>query len=578
MLFFRMPNVDHSAAACEIGHDDPSADLAELWRGTLARADPKNLRVTVRPSDHADSSTRQTGTRFPSSENPAAPSGNVTPDAPMMPGQQGPGLEDADGLSTSRDRFFLGALLGRGGTSVVVEAVQRTLVRTVAVKIARYDLDRGQRERFRTEAKCTAWLEHPNIVPVYEAGRNYLVMRRIVGSDLEQDLLAGRLDLAGAVEVLLKVCDAVSFAHHRGIIHRDIKPENILVGRFGEAMLADWGLALTCTAAPDGVLRAPLIGSGRALCGGTPGYMAPEVALADRASIGYATDVFLLGATLYRCLSGDIPFSGADVWQAIERSATNDWQRLGDRIPQLPSRLVSLQERAMASNPRERPSVGEFQAGLREWLLRSRAESAALGELAAARRHLQSAQSHRLHPHEAYLDFSEAIAACDRAHALNPDLGEVNELRETACGDFTLAAVGAGEPQLARLIKRSGRLSVLASLPDRPAAAAPPQSGDGSTVRRIAKLLPEASRQSGELAGLLHERLQLRQECTRLGHEIATLNGEVARLGSARDTLVGRCSEQQCHARLRRRARLATIVAGGLALLALLALLRWASG
>lgn len=535
-------------------------DIEDLWHSALERSDTTNVRVTVRPSLRTHSEeTRETisGSTGDLGQNSGSTASS----------RQTPGLVDIDGLVASRDRYFLGSMLGRGGTSVVLSAVQRTLSRTVAVKIARYDLDSSQRERFRTEAKCTAWLEHPNIVPVYEAGMNYLVMRRIAGCSLEEELLSGRVDLSGAVEILLKVCDAISFAHHRGIIHRDIKPENILVGRFGEVVLADWGLALTCTPPPDGVLRAPLIGGGRTLCGGTPGYLAPEIALADRVSVGYATDVFLLGATLYRCLCGDVPFSGEDVWQAIARSATNDWRSLRDRVPLLPAKLVALQEQAMASDPRQRPTVGEFQAGLRDWLLHSRAESAALRELASAQRHLQAAQGHRLHPHEAYLDFSEAIAACDRAHALNPDLEAVRELRETACGDFTLAAVGAGEPQLARLIKHSGRLNVLASLPP------PEQPGDSSTVHRIAKLVPEGGVRSTELAKLMQDRLHFGQECTRLKDDISGLQIEASRLRAARDALAGRCAEQQCHGRLRRQQRLAILLVGLLTMALLIALL-----
>jgi predicted Ser/Thr protein kinase len=515
-------------------------DLVEHWHDSLEHVDPGDLRATVRP--------RSSDTRSTDTAEPARPA-SVTP-----------GLEDLDGLVASRDRFFLGSMLGRGGTSVVLSAVQRTLARTVAVKIARYDLDSGQRERFRTEAKCTAWLEHPHIVPVYEAGRNFLVMRRIVGSSLEEEILAGRTDLAGAVEILIKVCDAVAFAHHRGIIHRDIKPENILVGSFGEVVLADWGLALTCTPPSDGVLRAPLIGSGRTLCGGTPGYLAPEIALADRPSVGFATDVFLLGATLYRLLSDEVPFSGDDVWQAISRSAANEWRPLRERVPLLPARLVALQEQAMGSDPRRRPTVREFQTALRDWLLHSRAESAALRELAAAQRHLLAAQGHRLHPHEAYLDFSEAIAACDRAHALNPHLEAVRGLRETACRDFTLAAVGAGEPQLARLIKQSGRLNVLASLPSTE------QPGDSSTVRRIANLVPDGGVRSVDFAKLMQDRQQLRQSCAQLSGEVASLQDEASRLRTTRDALAGRCAERHCQLRLRRQLHLALL---GLSLLGL---------
>ncbi len=530
---------------------DPRSDLVRLWSSTLAQADQTDPHVTVRPAETQTEAGQES--RVPSGSR----SGELRLRRPTtISSLDGAAphfadtdlsLGDIDRLVASRERYMLGPVLGRGGMGVVVEAVQLTLGRSVAVKVARGDLSGRQLDRFRTESKCTAWLEHPNIVPVYDAGLNYLVMRRIDGNNLEEELLADRLDLSAIVEILIKVCDAVSFAHHRGIIHRDIKPENIMLGRFGEVLLADWGLALTGTAPGDGILRAPQLSDGASACAGTPGYMAPEVALADRRAISFATDVFLLGATLYRCLSGAIPFPGADAWQAIERSAVNAWTPLGEPSAARPKRLIALQEQAMSTDPKARPTVAAFQAGLREWLLRSRSESEALRELAAAREHFNSAQGHRLHPHEAYLDLSETIAACDRAIALNPGLAPANDLREEACSFFTLAAVGAGEPQLARLIKQSGRLPVLAAAQTKTAPSGQGGTpGHGSLVRRVSKLLPKGGTAQGDmLASLVEERLHWRKECENLTAETEVLRSEREALRADRDALAAVANEQR---------------------------------
>jgi predicted Ser/Thr protein kinase len=526
-----------------IATSDIQPPLRSLWSETLDRIDTSDPRQSVRPHELRSGSTEDP-VRRSSSEG-----GDGERRAPTS-GTYEPGLEDLDQLRSSRDRFLCGTMLGRGGMSVVLQAVQRSLGRNVAVKIARYDLDQRQRERFRAESKLTAWLEHPNITPVYEAGRNYLVMRRISGSDLEHQLSQRRLALPQAVEVLIKVCDAVSFAHHRGIIHRDIKPENILVGDFGEVMLTDWGLALTWSPPSDGVLRAPEIGGGAALCAGTPGYMAPEMALADRKSIGPQTDVFLLGATLYRCLGSDIPFAGADAWQALERSARNEWTPL--TATNLPRRLLDLQERAMASDPANRPTVAQFKDGLRSWLMQAQSEVEAQHAVEDARRRYEVAHGNRLRPSLAYPDFAACIAACDRALALSPGLEEAMELRERAMADFALAAVGAGELQLARLIKDSNRLPVI------PRSVDPEQQRDASTIRRIGSLMPRAGNQEDAIGLLLKDILARQREADRLASENIALRASYDTIGRERDDLAAHLEREQMQNR--RRLRLVVVL------------------
>jgi len=517
---------------------DSHQSLRELWQETLERVDISDPRLSVRPHEIRRASVEVTPGRTRTNSR-----GPVT-HAPSS-GMQEPGLEDLDNMRSGQDRFILGEMLGRGGMSVVLHALQRSLGRGVAVKVARYDLDQRQRERFRAESKLTAWLEHPNITPVYEAGWNYLVMRRIAGSDLEHQLTAGQLGIPQCIEVLIKTCDAVSFAHHRGIIHRDIKPENILVGHFGEVMLIDWGLALTWSRPADGQLRAPEIGRDAVLCAGTPGYMAPEMALAKESAIGPSTDVFLLGATLYRCLAGDLPFAGTDVWDALERSARNDWTPLA--AGSAPRRLISLQERAMAAAPADRPTLAAFQTELREWLMRSRSEAEAQQALDGARGQLETARGNRLRPHESYHDFAACIANCDRALALNPDLTAAAELRGEALADFALAAVGAGELQLARLIKDSGRLPVL----PRPAQV---KTGhvehDTATIRRVGALMPRGdATQAVALRHILQEMLGLQRAHDLLESEKAGLLNGYETVSRERDAMADAAERHQRYSR-----------------------------
>ncbi len=537
----------------------PSTNLApslhDLWHDTLARVDVSDPRLSVRPHEvRSDKATVERGSSTGVPILQSSSSGGIEP-----------GLADLDQMRSGQDRFVLGGMLGRGGMSVVLQALQRSLGRQVAVKVARYDLDQRQRDRFRAESKLTAWLEHPNITPVYEAGRNYLVMRRISGHDLERRLAAGELSTAQAVEVLIKICDAVSFAHHRGIIHRDIKPENILVGDFGEVMLIDWGLALTWRPSPDGIIRAPVIGEGTALCAGTPGYMAPEMALGQGERIGTATDVFLLGATLYRILGGDIPFAGQDVWAALERSARNQWVPLSPILR--PRRLVAVQESAMAEDPAKRPTMAEFQSELREWLMRSQSEAEARRILDHASRLRDEAAARRLRPHESYHDFAACIAACDRALALNPDLAEAAGLRATALVDFTLAAVGAGELQLARLIKENGRLPIL------PPAGLElvPSDEDASTARRLGLLVQkQGDGEDVRLRRVLQELVVRQRLCERLEAANASLRLAYDTATRERDALA--VSHGHDEASRRRMLRWVGVALAGAAVVAILAL------
>ncbi|HEY0191290.1 MAG TPA: serine/threonine-protein kinase, partial [Kofleriaceae bacterium] len=227
----------------------------------------------------------------------------------------------------SGDRYRYGAELGRGGMGRVVEAFDLQLGRTVALKEV---LPRGGpsiARRFVREVQLTARLEHPSIVPLYDAGtmpdgRPFYVMRRVSGRPFDQ-LMAGASELAERLTMLpalLAAVDAVAHAHRRGVIHRDLKPANILVGDLGETVVIDWGLAKVIGEDDDqpGQLLAQASDSLRTQIGsvfGTPGFMAPEQARGEE--LDPRGDVYALGAILYQLLAGSPPHAGASATEVI---------------------------------------------------------------------------------------------------------------------------------------------------------------------------------------------------------------------------------------------------------------------
>ncbi len=241
--------------------------------------------------------------------------------------------------------------LGEGGMGVVRLARQVALDRTVALKALRPE-HRGERdvEALLSEAWRAGGLEHPNILPIHalyldEAGLPVIVMKRIEGRTwltLLRDPSAmeahapGRPPLDEHLRILQQVCNAVHFAHTRGVVHRDLKPENVMVGSFGEVYLVDWGLA--CAPGPSTQLA------------GTPAYMAPE--MLGRGALSEATDVYLLGATLFHVLTGRAPHAGATP-EALFSAVLTSRPTLPDGVPEA---LAALVRRCMEPEPSARPS------------------------------------------------------------------------------------------------------------------------------------------------------------------------------------------------------------------------------
>ena len=278
---------------------------------------------------------------------------------------------DAMIASTMHADYELIEQLGEGGMGVVMAARQASIDRTVALKrIKPAEARKAEnRQKFLAEAIVTGELEHPNIVPIYDLGKDesgtlFYAMKHVTGTPWSQVIRTKGLQ--ENLEIWMKVADAVAFAHSRGVIHRDLKPENVMLGGFGEVLVMDWGLAVTVsspTARMGGI-------------GGTPAYMAPEMAVGPMDRIRFASDVYLLGAILYEIVTGKTPHSGATVTACLMAVAGNVIQPSEKR-----GELVDIAMKAMAGNPRDRyASVGDLQEALRQY--QSHAQSVLLSERA----------------------------------------------------------------------------------------------------------------------------------------------------------------------------------------------------
>src|SRR5262245_48916069 len=236
-----------------------------------------------------------------------------------------------DLTSALADRYRIERELGAGGMATVFLTHDLRHDRDVALKVLKPELAAVLgAERFLVEIKTTASLQHPHILPLFDSGSAdgflYYVMPFIDGETLRARLdRETQLGIDEAMKIAIDVADALDYAHHRGVIHRDIKPENILLaGHTGEArvahpVVADFGIALAVSAAAGGRMTE----SGLSL--GTPHYMSPEQATADK-EITARSDIYSLGSVLYEMLAGEPPHSGGSAQQIIMKIVTEDAQ------------------------------------------------------------------------------------------------------------------------------------------------------------------------------------------------------------------------------------------------------------
>jgi len=261
----------------------------------------------------------------------------------------------------SPERYRIIAEHARGGIGRVLRAVDVELGRTVALKELIRD-DAVSRERFIREATITCQLEHPGIVPVYDAGvwpngELFYEMKFIDGSSL-RDLLresAGVRERLSYLSGFVSVADAMAYAHDRGIVHRDLKPSNIVVGGFGEVMIVDWGLAKSIDETADETRDTSTSIAGDVTIDGavvgTPAYMAPEQARGG--TVDQRSDVFALGAILYELLSGSPPFD-ADSFERRRRGDAVSPRSPLDTDPGVPKDLAAIALRALSPEPSDR--------------------------------------------------------------------------------------------------------------------------------------------------------------------------------------------------------------------------------
>lgn len=272
-------------------------------------------------------------------------------------------------------RYQVQALLGRGGMGAVYLVHDKRLRREVAAKLTPLGAaGSAGLVRFLSEAQLTGQLAHPNIPPIHDIGlgpdnTGFFVMRALPGRTLADWLKeAGRPSPARALEVFGKVCDAVAYAHGQGVLHRDLKPGNIVVGRYGEVYVIDWGIAVRT--GRGGGLQTDADDSGEQLeragdIVGTPKYMSPEQAAGGQ--VDERSDIYALGAVLYALLTGRAPFTGTneEVLPKVRRGEFTPPRR---HRPDLPWELEQVLRRAMALDPARRyPTVAALRADLEAW-------------------------------------------------------------------------------------------------------------------------------------------------------------------------------------------------------------------
>ncbi|MGB8349715.1 MAG: serine/threonine-protein kinase, partial [Gaiella sp.] len=260
--------------------------------------------------------------------------------------------------------YQVGALAGRGGMGEVYRALDLRLERPVALKLLseRLSDDEGFRDRLLRESRLAASLDHPNVVPIYEAGeadgRLFIAMRYVDGTDLKALLRReGALAPERAVAIAAQIADALDAAHGKGLVHRDVKPSNILLDQQGgreHAYLADFGLTQSVSDAgpTDGQLM------------GTVDYVAPEQIRGEQ--VDGRADVYALGCLLFETLTGTLPFSGASDVAVVYAHLEQEPPRASERRPGIPPALDDVLARAMAKD------LGDRQPSCRALVIETR--------------------------------------------------------------------------------------------------------------------------------------------------------------------------------------------------------------
>jgi serine/threonine protein kinase len=377
-----------------------SAGQAAVLRGAVDRAaqetcaDPIGARVRELPRGVREL-LDPTGSflQAPATERPA----DTRTDRPS---QRAPGgAADVRAGLTPGERFDIQQVLAQGGLGIVFLARDREIDRTVALKQikSQWADDQDSRARFLLEARVTGRLEHPGVAPVYalgsdDTGRPYYAMRLIRGESLLEVIdrfhrgwgLEGHAKRMSELRKLLlrflDVCNAVDYAHSKGVLHRDIKPSNIMLGKYGETLVVDWGLAkvigsdedvaLTTRMAPSLAGQAGDLSTKMGAAIGTPAYMSPEQAAGRNDELSPSTDVYSLGATLYHMFTGRPPHAVEEDVGVTMAAAGGSYILPPRRLaPWLPRPLESICLKALAAAPTARYISARVMADeVQRWL------------------------------------------------------------------------------------------------------------------------------------------------------------------------------------------------------------------
>lgn len=296
-----------------------------------------------------------------------------------------------DDILTIEERYIESASLNQGGMKKILKTRDALTNRPVAKAILIDFEDPSKTENFLREARLTASLEHPNIMPVYDIGVDekegpFFIMKLVGGRNLADILKSLSMNdpdtkytLRELMIIFLKVCDAVSYAHSKGIVHLDLKPENIQVGDFGEVLVCDWGLAKVLDS-PEDISEAtvdldPCIYNDVTLDGcikGTPGYMAPEQVNPDVGPKNQKTDIYALGGILYSLLCFKAPFESDTLEGVLKDTLVGDLLLPSERAAegrQIPSSLEAVAMKALEIKPEWRyEKVSDLREEINKWM------------------------------------------------------------------------------------------------------------------------------------------------------------------------------------------------------------------
>ena len=377
------------------------------------------------------------------------------------------------------EAYLLCRLVAKGGYGEVWQSMQTSLSRVIAVKRLRQDLyeKRSRKEirvlesGFRHEALISAKLDHPNIVPVYDLGidqdgRPLLAMKLVRGEpwsdvisrdfeELSTDELLGK-----HLPTLIQVSHAVAFAHSRGIVHRDVKPSQVMLGKYGEVLLMDWGIAFVydrqsafASAVAEPVHDPPLGVRGTATNpAGTPAYMAPEQTRKNTGELGPWTDVYLLGGILYYLLTGEGPNEAPTSEAAFHRARYDEVVAPQERAPfrSIPGDLADLCLRALQRDITDRiRSADEFATALKDYITGTKRRRESKELVARAREDLKKIG-------ESYAGYGEVLEHLRKAQILWPQNPVTAPLAEEARARYASAALRNGDLVMARI--QAGRL------------------------------------------------------------------------------------------------------------------------